>query len=174
MADREHKQDFLVALYDPTTPLTPVLDHLREAGVQEQAMEVVSALPLPGAQIEKSVHVHLYLITIIAGLVGIGVGIFFAGGTAAFYPLMTGGKAIVARPVVGIVSYETMMLLGIVITFLVMVMRILSASRARLERMPEIEDGLIGVAVQIDQNDPLFETARRVLQEGGAREVRPV
>ena len=137
-------------------------------------MEVVSTLPLPGAQIEKPVHVYLYLITIIAGLVGIGVGIFFAGGTAAFYPLMTGGKAIVARPVVGIVAYETMMLLGIVITFLVMVMRILFVSRPRLEHLPQVEDGLIGVAVQVDRDDPLFAEVRRVLREGGAREVRVV
>ena len=99
MADREHKKDFLVAIYDPMIQVAPILDHLREVGVEEEVMEVVSPLPLPGGLVEKTVHVSLYLITIIAGLVGIAVGIFFAGGTAAFYPLMTGGKAIVARPV---------------------------------------------------------------------------
>src|SRR5438132_1237401 len=152
MADREHKKDVLVAVYDPMIPVAPILDHLREVGVEEEAMEVVSPLPLPGALFEKSVHVSLYLITIIAGLVGIAVGIFFAGGTAAFYPLMTGGKAIVAPPVVGIVSYETMMLLGIVVTFLIMVMRILFAAGARLEHIPELEDGLIGVGGQVDRH----------------------
>ena len=79
-----------------------------------------------------------------------------------------------ARPVVGIVSYETMMLLGIVITFFVMVMRILFAARTHVEGMPEIEEGLIGVAVRVDRDDPLFEAVRRVLQEGAARKVRAV
>ena len=133
MADRAYKKDYLVGMYDPITPVTPVLDQLREAGIEPAAVDVLSPLPLPGAGMERSVHIALYLITIIAGLVGIGVGIFFAGGTAAMYPLMTGGKAIVARPVVGIVSYETMMLLGIVITFFVMVMRILFAARTHVE-----------------------------------------
>ena len=174
MADRAYKKDYLVGMYDPITPVTPVLDQLREAGIEPAAVDVLSPLPLPGAGMERSVHIALYLITIIAGLVGIGVGIFFAGGTAAMYPLMTGGKAIVARPVVGIVSYETMMLFGIVVTFLVMVMRILLAARAHVEGMPEIEEGMIGVAVRVDQDDPLFEAARRVLQEGGARKVRAV
>ena len=55
-----------------------------------------------------------------------------------------------------------------------MVMRILRAARPRVEGMPEIEEGLIGVAVRVDRDDPLFEAARRVLQEGGARKVRRV
>jgi hypothetical protein len=174
MDGRAPKRDLLIGVYDPMTPVTPVLDQLREAGIQADAMDVLSALPLPGTRTERSIPIALYLITIIAGLVGIGVGILFAGGTAAMYPLMTGGKAIVAAPVVGIVSYETMMLGGIVITFLVMIRRIQVGSRARGEGMSEIEEGLIGVAVQVDRDDPLFETARRVLQEGGARNVRAV
>src|SRR5207237_5556451 len=166
MAGRAHKEDVLVGVYDPITPVRPVLDQLREAGIGADAMDVLSPLPLPGAGMERSVPIALYLITIVAGLVGIGVGIFFAGGTAAMYPLMTGGKAIVARPVVGIVSYETMMFFGIVVTFLVMVMRILRAARPRVDGMPEIEEGVIGVAVQEARADPWMEAARRRRRAG--------
>jgi hypothetical protein len=172
MAVHDPKAHGILGLFDPTMPLLPVLQRLRQAGVEGDAVEIVSALPMPGEGTSKPVHLHLYLITVLAGLVGIAVGIFFAGATAAFYPLMTGGKAIVARPVVGIVSYETMMLLGIVVTFLVMVKRILFGYRTRLEHEPRVEEGLVALVVALDRQHPLFEVTKRLLQEAGAQELR--
>jgi ActD protein len=161
----------LVALYEPTTRLQPIVQQLRDAGVKENALEVVSDLPLGDAITQESVHVPLYIITIVSGLIGIGVGVFFAGATAAFYPLMTGGKPILSAPVIGIVSYETMMLLAIVMTFLAMVTKIVYGARARLEDMPQIGEGQIALVVRVNRADPLFDVSKAVLQTTGAREV---
>src|SRR5581483_4760282 len=101
-------------LYIAATKVVPMISIWEYAG-REPA-------PLPAAR-----RIPLYAITVAAGVVGIVVGIAVAGGTAALYPIPTGGKPIVARPVVAIVAYETMMLVAIVATFVVALVRVRAA-----------------------------------------------
>jgi hypothetical protein len=170
MAANHSKEEAVFALFDPAAAIAPVMDRLRNAGISK--VHVLSPLPLPSLGPPAPVRIPLYLITICAGLVGIGVGVFFAGGTAAMYPLMTGGKPIVAAPVIGIISYETMMLLAIVVTFAVMVLKIIGAHRGPLHYDPRIDDGYIGLAILIDEADPRRESIQAILKEAGAREVQ--
>jgi hypothetical protein len=170
MAGDPSRRHTVFALFDLATEMGPVLDRLHEAGLSD--IHVLSPLPLPGLGVGAAGRLPLYAITILAGLVGIGVGVFFAGGTAAMYPLMTGGKPIVAAPIVGIISYETMMLLAIVVTFAVMVRKIIRAHPASLDYDPRVDDGYIGVAISMDEADPRHQSIHTWLNEAGAREVR--
>ena len=91
-------------LFDPAISLFPVLDQLRHQGIPDVLMEVISPIPLESSFLDKPVRIPLHRITIIGGMVGIGIGVFFTVGTALLYPLVTGGKPIVSIPVVGIIS----------------------------------------------------------------------
>src|SRR5438270_572069 len=153
MDDNNDRPDTVLALFEPTTAIEPVLEQLRAQGIPDRNLEVDSPLPLDPGLMHKPIRVHLYVITIIAGLVGIGAGIFFAGGTAAFYPLLTGGKKIVARPVVGIISYELMMLFAIVCTFVAMVIKIVGDRRAPFRQDPQIGEGRIGIVVRMQHDE---------------------
>jgi hypothetical protein len=174
MEGNSERADMLLALFEPTTPIESVLEKLRARGVPDQDLEVESPLPLDPAMMHKPIRVHLYIVAIIAGIVGIGAGIFFAGGTAAFYPLLTGGKKIVAPPVVGIISYELMMLFAIVCTFLVMVMKIVWIYRAPLRQDPQIGEGKVAVVVRVEDNESLKAAVQAIFLEAGATEVRVV
>jgi mono/diheme cytochrome c family protein len=114
----------------------------------------------------------LYGLTIGAGIVGIGVGVFFAAGTAMMYPLMTGGKPIVAAPVVGIISYETMMLLAIVVTFIAMVLRIRTANGNVRCRDVRIDEGRLAVVVRVPAFPQFAGTVRDAMEQAGALDVQ--
>jgi hypothetical protein len=171
MDEKKDKRSIIFALFGPQCTLPPILETLRIAGVPDKHVEVLSALPLSGVPLHKPVALRLYPIAIIAGVIGIGVGIFFAGGTAALYPVMTGGKAIVAIPVVGIISYETMMLVAIVTTFISMAIKIVFTDRSGIGHDPRIDEGAIGISVRLDPGDNRCAVIEGLLRQAGAQEV---
>lgn len=165
----------LVALFPPDADLDSVRLSLTEAGIARDQIEIMTPVPLKLSSASGDVPQAFwpYGITIAAGLVGIAVGVFFAGGTAALYPLMTGGKPIVAAPVVGIISYETMMLLAIVVTFVTMIVRVRRAQRPAVDREARIHDGKIAFSVRlVDASQE--QTVKTLLELAGAEEVRLV
>jgi hypothetical protein len=168
-----HKpRPLLYGLFDPEAPLVHILERLQSAGVSPQSIHVMTAIPRPealtGTRFGTTTIGPLVFITILAGLVGIGVGLFFAGGTAAMYPIMTGGKPIVAAPIVGVISYETMMLVAIVTTFVAMLIRILSEAQSPLTKDPRIDDGMVAVAVQLNAGVPEETVVVKLLRDSGA------
>ena len=155
------------ALFEPDVDLSSVVSRLEQAGVTRDAVIVCSPLPLKYGAPEPPMLP--YWITMAAGIVGIGVGVFFAAGTAALYPLMTGGKSIVAAPVVGIISYETMMLLAVLATFVTMIIRI-RRHRGVGPRDSRIDDGMTALIVTLapDASKP---DVLRILDEAGATDI---
>jgi mono/diheme cytochrome c family protein len=160
------------ALFEPSVYLESLVAKLRDAGVSEDAVEVLSPLPLHKAALLRPARVPLHRITIIGGLVGIGLGVMIAGGTAILYPIVTGGKPIVAPPVLGIIAFETMMLVAIVTTFAAMLIRLRSKSWNAVEREPRIDDGLIEVILSLPPNSVRLETVQAILQQAGALDIR--
>ncbi len=174
MADVTNNEATLVALFERSTPVKPLVEKLQRAGVPLDRIEIMSGLPLHGMPAAGSFRIPLYVLTMMGGFTGIGVGLFFAAGTALFYPIMTGGKPLVAPPVVGIVSFETMMLLAIVTTFVAMVIRLKPGGRRAPARDPRIDDGAIAVSIQMDGEDALPAAVNALLREAGAFEIKPV
>ncbi len=167
-----HDQDTMTALFQHDVKLEALVQSLREAGLSDEQMSIMTPLPLSEQASAYVGSMPLYLVTVIAGIVGIAVGLFFAGGTAAMYPLMTGGKPIVAAPVVGIISFETMMLLAIVTTFVTMIVCIRRAHRDVAEREPRIDDGHVALSILLPPDTQEMAMVRTLLQEGGALEVQ--
>jgi mono/diheme cytochrome c family protein len=163
----------LLATFEPDTDLEPLSLRLKQAGIPHEQITLLSPIPLVEQSASESHPFWPYAVTMAAGLVGIGVGVFFAAGTAAMYPLHTGGKPIVSAPVVGIISYETMMLLAVVTTFVTMMIRIRRAHRLTVDRESRIDDGKIALSIRCIHPGQEV-TVRRLLEQAGAGNIRLV
>ena len=162
----------MTALFRHDVQLGPLMQSLREAGISDEQVSVMTPLPLSEQASAYVGSMPLYLVTVIAGIVGIVVGLFFAGATAAMYPLMTGGKPTVAAPVVGIISYETMMLLAIATTFMTMIVVIRRAHRDIAEHEPRIDDGHVALSILLPTDLSGVTIVKNHLQRAGALEIR--
>mgnify|MGYP000855448498 FL=1 len=172
---RTQPREGLIALFPPDADLDSVRLSLEESGISQDQIALLTSVPLKSASATDGTSQPLwpYAITMAAGLVGIGVGVFFAAGTALLYPLMTGGKPIVSAPIVGIISYETMMLLAIVVTFITMIVRIRRARRASVDRETRIDDGKIALSVSFAEGNQ-EQRVKTLLEMAGAEDVRLV
>jgi mono/diheme cytochrome c family protein len=160
----------IFALFQPGVDISSLLAQLQKAGVRRETIALNSPLPLEHVSPPARFPLLPYFITIAAGLVGVGVGVFFAAGTAALYPIETGGKSIVAAPVVGIISYETMMLLAVLATFLTMIVRIVRDQGRASTRDRRVDDGMVGVTVPLAPHE-LEPVLRGILEQAGATDI---
>lgn len=165
-------QRTIIALYRSEVEIDPLVRSLFEAGIDPEQIDVMTPLPLRERASAKAGPVPFYAVTILAGLVGIGIGLFFAGGTALLYPLMTGGKPIVGVPIVAIISYETMMLSAIVTTFVMMIVAIKRAQSVAVPGHSKIDDGYIMLTVSLPTDPDLLSQVQTRLQQAGAVEIR--
>ncbi|MDR4480579.1 MAG: quinol:electron acceptor oxidoreductase subunit ActD [Nitrospira sp.] len=168
-----HTRVGLLALFPPEADMDTSRRRLEEAGIRQEQITLLSPIPLAAPNTEAHPPFWPYGITIAAGLVGIGIGLFFSAGTAALYPLVTGGKPIVAAPVVGIISYETMMLMAVVVTFVTMILRIRRARDLTVEREARIDDGRLALSVRDIHHDQ-EATVRKIMEQAGALDIRSV
>lgn len=159
------------ALFEPGTDVTAVIHRLEGAGIARDDIAVCSPLPLERIDTGDRFPMLPYVIAIAAGIIGITIGLFFAGGTALLYPLETGGKPIVAPPVVGIISYETMMLLAILATFATMLVRVIGDQGVRGRRDARIDDGKIGLVVRLSSDRASEPMVIELLEEAGASDM---
>ncbi|HEU4506049.1 MAG TPA: quinol:electron acceptor oxidoreductase subunit ActD [Nitrospira sp.] len=150
--------------------IASILDQLRGSGIEDPQISLFSNQPLQAPLATGSRW--LVPVAVLAGLAGIVIGVALAGGTALLYPIQTGGKPIVAYPIVGLISYETMMLCAILATVAALV---ISIRRAAIWNagIPELEaDNEVAVVVRLSGDDPRRHHVRRLLQETQAIEVR--
>jgi len=167
------RRAMIFALFEPGKPVHLLIDRLRNLGLPEETIEISSSLPLMAKPTGVGWRrLQLFHVTMIAGALGILFGILLSGGTAALYPLRTGGKPIVAIPVVGIISYEMMMLFAIVTTFVTTLIQITRSHRVKMPSDPRIDDGFFGISVWTDPKDPRNRSIERLFEEEGAVEVR--
>lgn len=158
-------------IFQPTTPVEPILDQLARMDLSAAA-EISSTYPILAQPVDVGWRrFKLYHITLIAGAFGIVFGILLAGGTAALYPLRTGGKPIVSMPIVGIVSFETMMLFAIVSTFIASAVKIVRSHGGRKGYDPRIDEGFFRIAVRLLRGDSRRGRIETLFQESGAVEV---
>ena len=138
-------------------------DKLRENGIQD--FEVLTDAPYPeGAFGERTAKHRLYVFPFIGAILGLSVAILLTAGTQLAYPLVTGGKPILALPPMFIISYEGTMLGAILFTILGVIFE------SRLPRVgvglydTRITEGYIGLAVttseeKLEQIDAWFKEA---------------
>lgn len=165
-------RSIIFGLFQPATPIAAILDRLRKMDLPEREVELSSTFPMQALPVGVGWRrVQLFHVTIIAGAIGILFGFLLAGGTMAIYPLRTGGKPIVPMPIVGIVSFETMMLFAIWTTFITAAIKIIRSRRGKVEYDTRIDDGFVGISVWVGRDDPRAGPIQNLFQEFGAVEV---
>lgn len=148
--------------------LSALVPALKALGLEEDQIEVRSARPL-------AVEPHggaavLPAVAILAGLAGLGLGVLLTAGTALLYPIPTGGKPIVALPVVGLIAYETMMLCAIVATVVGLAWQIRRAGLRSDQEPPVLTGDQTAVTVRLS-GAVEAASVRRLLQDAGAGEA---
>ncbi|MCC2642359.1 MAG: hypothetical protein K0S45_2772, partial [Nitrospira sp.] len=82
MAAATNSRKTLVALFERSASVKPLMEKLRQTGVSPDRIEVISGLPLHDVETAGLPRIPLYALTMMGGVAGIGVGFFLAAGTA--------------------------------------------------------------------------------------------
>ena len=159
----------LLGLYEGPDAAADAVGNLREAGFEDNAVEVLSATPYPeGAFGEQHVKHRLFTFPFAGAACGLAIGIAWVIGAQVSLPIITGGKPIVAFPAVTQILYEGTMLGAVLFTVIGVIFE---------SRLPDgvglyderISDGYIGVSVLAEP--ARIEEARSVLSGAGAIDI---
>jgi hypothetical protein len=153
----------LLGLFREVDEAVNAADNLKDQGVTD--FEVLSGSPYPEGAFGEAPSPHkLYVFPLIGAALGLSVALLLTAGTQLAFPLVTGGKPILALPAMFIISYEGTMLGAVLFTILGVIFE------SRLPRMgtglydTRITEGYIGIAVavpeeQVDKIRDAFESA---------------
>src|SRR5512136_853963 len=89
----------LLALFDDIEPATRGIDKLRELGVSDEQVNVISGLPIPGRVLGRASAVtNVSKIALVGAILGMFFGLSLIYGTPILYPLLVGGQLIFLVP----------------------------------------------------------------------------
>lgn len=163
----------VLGLYHEATSTADTLDRLRELGVADHAITVLSGVPYtPEILGRKPVYERLLPIALIGALGGLLAAIFLTVVTPHLYPLTVGGQPLVPGPPTIIIVFEFTMLGAILATFGGLLAEIAFSIVGRKDYDPRITEGHIGVLAVV--NEALVPQAERVLQETGAHHMQTI
>jgi hypothetical protein len=145
---------------------------LRSAGFTNEDYDVLTGNPYPegafGEHVKKN---KLFVYPIAGGFTGFALATLFTVATQAAFPLVTGGKPILAIPAMMIIMYEMSLLFAMIFT----VMGVVLESRLpRLSGPGPVYDtritlGYIGLIATVEEDR--VAAARQAFQDGGAADV---
>ena len=160
----------VLGIFDNADTAADATDVLIEAGCAQEDFEVLTGSPYPdGAFGEKTPAHHIYVFPIIGALMGFCVALLLTSGTQIAYPMVTGGKPILAFPAMTIIFYEGTLLSAVLFTILGIIFE------SRLPRPflepydPRITDGYIGLLVSCTEEK--LDAVDQALRKGSAVDV---
>ena len=157
----------MVGLFRDPDAVADALDAVRAAGYGEHDVTILSDTPYPdGAFGEGETRHNLYVYPFVGAICGFVVGLLVTIGTQLAYPMVTGGKPILAIPPMTIVLYGGTLLGAIVVTILGILVesRLPDLGASPYDR--RISEGYLGLAITSPRDD-----AERILREAGAVDV---
>ena len=148
----------ILGLYDNPDSGADAMDGLHQAG-------------FPTGDFGEHVPQHrLFRFPLFGAMIGFTIAVLFTASTQLAYPVVTGGKPILAIPAMVIITYELTMLSAVIMT----VVGIIFESRLPNLKLgvydTRITEGLIGVVVTCD--DRRAHEAEEVLRNAGALEIK--
>lgn len=113
----------LMALFEEKASMAEIvadtLDHLRQEGVAEADMAVLSDIPVSARILGRPMTwERLPWISLSGALVGLAIGLFLNAVTPQLYPIRVGGQPLVPLPPTAVITFEFTMMGLIVSTFL--------------------------------------------------------
>src|SRR5512141_1016796 len=101
----------LLALFEDIEPATVGIDKLRDLGVSDDQVNVISGVPIPGRVLGRpSAITNVSKIALAGAILGMLLGLALIYGTPYLYPLPVGGQPIYPVPMGWIVTFEMTML----------------------------------------------------------------
>lgn len=162
----------LLALFDDVEPAARGIARLKELGVSDASMNVVSGLPFSGRVLGRPGAITwVSRIAMVGSIAGAAFGVFLLYGTAFLYPLHVGGQPLYPVPMVFIATFEMAMLGLMGMAFLGLFVDSGFPSYTPKDYVPEISDGKIAVLFRCGRGDEQRFTDD--LRKVGAESVRP-
>ena len=163
----------LLALFEDIEPASKGIEELRELGVNEGEVNVISGVPVPGRVIGRPGAItHVGKIALVGAFLGMLFGLSLIYGTPYLYPLRVGGQPVFPIPIGWIVMFEMTMLGLMVFAFVGMFVDSGFPAYTPMQYMPEISSGKIAILFPCDESEQgRFADA---LTNAGAESVKPV
>ena len=159
-----------LAVFDDIEPAAEGIERLHELGLQNDAINVISGIPVKGVILGRpAARTNVGRIAMLGAVLGMFVGLFLIWGTPAMYPLLVGGQPIYPVPMLFIVLFEMTMLGLMLFAFIGLFVDSGFPSYTPKHYLPEISHGKIGVLFH-----PPAEDEQRyidVLKQAGAESV---
>jgi hypothetical protein len=162
----------LLAVFADIDPAAHGIDRLRELGVEDAEMNVISGIPVTEAMLGRPRKwSNVPRLAVGGAIAGFLTGLFLAVGTPLLYPVSVGGQPLLPVPPSIVVVFEMTMLGMLIATFLGVFLDSYFPSYTPKEYVPEISDGKIAVLFACPVDAELrFSQAMSAI---GAESVKP-
>lgn len=161
-----------LAVFGDIEPAANGIERLHELGVADDAMNVISGIPVRPSILERPpARTRVGIIGFVGALLGMAFGIFLVWGTPFLFPLLVGGQPIYPVPQVLIITFEMTMLGLMGFSFLGLFVDSGFPSYTPKEYIPEISDGRIAVLYSVPTADE--GKVADALKKAGAESVAP-
>jgi hypothetical protein len=163
----------LLALFIDIDPAVNALDKLREMGIEDKKVDVISGIPISHEILGRpKVSTFIPKLALGGAVVGFIAAMFLMFATPFLYSLHVGGQPLYALPPFYIIAFE-MTMLGLMGTaFIGLFLAGRFPSYEPNFYIPEISDGKIALVFPCQQDDLMkFEQAMKDL---GAEQVKPL
>ena len=136
----------LLALFEDIDPAVAAIDHLREMGISNEQINVISGIPLTERMLGRPRQwSNVPRLATGGAVAGFLIGAFLAFVTPMLYPIQVGGQALIPGPPTVVVLFEMTMLGMLVSTFIGVFLDSTFPSYRPKEYVSEISDGKIAV-----------------------------
>jgi mono/diheme cytochrome c family protein len=161
----------VLGLYHEATSTADTLDRLRELGVAEDAITVMSGVPYTPEMLgRRPVYERLGPIAAIGAVGGFLAALFLTVVTPHLYPISVGGQPLVPGPPTLIILFEFTMLGALLATFAGLLAEIAFPTIGRQDYDQRITEGHIGVLAVVDE--ALADSVEEALRESGAHHLK--
>ena len=163
----------MLALFSDIDPAANGIERLHEMGVTDDHINVISGVPINPRMLGRP-HpwTNVSRLALGGAVGGFLFGLFLNWGTPNLYAVRVGGQALTPIPPGLILLFEMTMLFALLATFLGVFLESYFPNYRRMEYVPEISDGKIGVFFKVPQDDQ--QKITEALNEMGAESVQPI
>jgi hypothetical protein len=161
-----------LALFSDIDPAVEAIDRLREQGVDEEQMNVISGIPLTEQILGRPrVWSNVPRLALGGAVAGFLFGVFLAAGITNLYPLKIGGQGLVNGAPTVVLLFEMTMLGMLASTFIGVFLDSSFPSYRPKEYISEISDGKIAILYSLPEDKE--NEVKEMLSNLGAESITP-
>ncbi len=163
----------LLGLFHEATPTADTIDQLRQLGVPDEEITVMSGIPYRAEMLGRPRRRgRVGQLSLAGAMLGLALGLFLTVGIFLLYPIVQGGQPIIPIPPTLIILFEVTMLGTMWAAFFAMLLENRFPIYKSQLYDPRITEGHIGVLVQVE--DTLADQVEKVLTDNGAHHLKRV